>query len=64
MELREHEVYFDQYCKSCKHIKLSEDEEPCCNCLADAVNAYTHKPTKYEEGSSTGKVKNKCCKGD
>lgn len=49
MEIIEKEVYFDQYCKTCKHFKLSETEEPCCDCLEQPVNMYTHKPTKYEE---------------
>ena len=42
-------VEFDQYCKKCKYWKLSESEDPGWDCLADAVNVYSHKPTKFEE---------------
>lgn len=30
----EKEVYFDQYCKSCKHHGLEESKDPCNDCLA------------------------------
>lgn len=43
------EVYFNQYCKTCKYEKLKETEEPCCDCLEDPVNVYSHKPVKHEE---------------
>lgn len=43
------EVYFDKYCKSCKHKKCEENEEPCDECLSEPTNLYTHKPVKYEE---------------
>ena len=43
------EVYFGQYCKICKHFDLNDDEEPCCDCLSEPVNQYSHKPVKYEE---------------
>lgn len=43
------EVYFCQYCKSCKYEKLSEHEEPCDDCLSESVNVYSHKPLYYEE---------------
>ena len=43
------EVYFDQYCKSCKHEKLKEEENPCCECLGHPTNEYSHKPVMYEE---------------
>ena len=43
------EVYFDQYCKSCKHEKLKEEENPCCECLRHPTNEYSHKPVMYEE---------------
>ena len=28
----EKEVYFDQYCKSCKHHGLEESKDPCNDC--------------------------------
>ena len=43
------EVYFDQYCKTCKYEKLDESEYPCDDCLSNPVNTYSHKPVKHEE---------------
>ena len=43
------EVYFDQYCKTCKNSELSEDKEPCSECLNEPVNQYSHKPVRWEE---------------
>lgn len=43
------EVYFDRYCKTCRHAKKTEDESPCDECLAEPVNQYSHKPFKYDE---------------
>lgn len=45
------EVYFDQYCKTCKHEKLAESEEPCAECLDECVNQNSHKPVRWEEKS-------------
>ena len=49
------EVYFGDYCKSCKHYKLREDEDPCDECLSASVNLYSHRPIKWEQ--STKKIK-------
>lgn len=43
------EVYFDQYCKTCKNRDLDEDKEQCSDCLNEPVNQNSHKPVKYEE---------------
>ena len=43
------EVYFNQYCNSCKYKDIAEAEEPCCYCLAEPVNTYSHKPIYYQE---------------
>lgn len=43
------EVYFDQYCETCKHSKKSESDDPCDKCLAEPVNLYSHKPIYYEK---------------
>lgn len=43
------EVYFDQYCKTCKHQDSKEDDEPCDDCLNNPVNVYSHKPVRWEE---------------
>lgn len=45
----EKEVYFDQYCKTCKHEKSKETDDPCDNCLAEPVNMYSHKPVCWED---------------
>ena len=42
------EVYFYQYCKSCKYFKIKETKEPCNECLDNPVNEYSHKPVNYE----------------
>lgn len=43
------EVHFVEYCKTCKNFDKTEDEEPCCSCLEEPVNLYSHKPIKWEE---------------
>lgn len=43
------EVYFNEYCKTCKHELLADYESPCDECLEDPVNLYSHKPMKWEE---------------
>lgn len=42
------EVYFHEYCKTCKHWEAKDLDEPCNTCLEDPVNLYSHKPVKYE----------------
>lgn len=43
------EVYFHGYCKTCKHEKEAETDDPCWKCLENPVNVYSHKPTHWEE---------------
>ena len=43
------EVYFGEYCKTCRYSDLAEDKEPCDDCLNETVNTYSHKPVYYEE---------------
>ena len=43
------EVYFHEYCKSCKYVKLNGTEELCAECLSEPLNWNSHKPVKYEE---------------
>lgn len=47
------EVYFDQYCKTCRYAKNSEDDvnSPCYDCLAEPVNLYSHVPVNYEKNA-------------
>lgn len=35
------EVYYDRYCKTCKHKKLPEEADPCDECLSNPVNYAT-----------------------
>ena len=43
------EVYFDLYCKTCKHKESKETEYPCDECLDNPINLYSHKPVKWED---------------
>ena len=47
-DLHYKEVYFDQYCSSCKYSDLEEENEPCNNCLANPANEYSHKPVYWK----------------
>lgn len=42
------EVYYDRYCKTCKHKKLPEEADPCDECLSNPVNYATRKPMNWE----------------
>lgn len=47
--MAEKEVYFEVYCKTCKHKKLAEHEEPCDDCLEQGSNTDSHKPINWEK---------------
>ena len=49
----EKEVYFDQYCKTCKHHGLEESKDPCNDCLAEPSNTNSHKPMNYESKNNS-----------
>lgn len=49
MESNLKEVYYNQYCKDCKHCLAEESAEPCCDCLNQPVNVDSHKPVCWEE---------------
>ena len=49
MEDEYQEVYFDQYCKTCKHKDLEDFKDPCNRCLDNPMNANSHKPIMWEE---------------
>lgn len=51
MEQEYKEVYFDEYCKSCKYYKLSEEEHPCDTCLENPINLYSQKPVNWKENT-------------
>lgn len=48
VDLQYKEVYFYQYCSSCKYNDLEEENDPCNTCLANPANAYSHKPVYWE----------------
>lgn len=49
------EVYFHEYCKSCKHKQVEHTEDPCDECLSEPINLNTHRPVKYEKKAEHGK---------
>lgn len=49
MEYQYKEVYFDQYCKTCKHCDVKNVDEPCDSCLSEPTNLYSHKPVNWEK---------------
>lgn len=48
MEVIEHIVRFDEWCKKCTHYKVKDTEEPCNECLSRPVNVSTTKPQLFE----------------
>lgn len=42
-------VDFQEYCPLCEHLNLPEEEEPCRECLATPVNAWSHKPVRFKK---------------
>ncbi|MEG1523859.1 MAG: hypothetical protein RR475_02405 [Clostridia bacterium] len=49
MESKNKEVYFDQYCHTCKHDAEPEDSDACNECLNNPSNVDSHKPVNWEE---------------
>lgn len=45
---KNNEVFFGEYCKTCKYKNYSETDCPCSECIAEPVNLYSHKPIKWE----------------
>ena len=43
------EVFFSEYCKTCKHEKVKESESPCDECLDIPARADSHEPEYWEE---------------
>lgn len=48
MEIIDKFVDFYSYCISCKYEEKTEQDEPCCRCLANPVNPNTSKPVNWE----------------
>lgn len=49
MEVIEHIVRFDEWCKKCAHYKVKDTEEPCNECLDHPVNVNSTKPQLFEQ---------------
>ena len=45
------EVYFGEYCKTCKYSDTKETDDPCDGCLSEPMNLYSHKPVCWKEKS-------------
>lgn len=43
------EVYFHEYCETCKYKDVEETKCPCCECLDEPINLHSHKPIKWEK---------------
>ena len=48
-EPKEKEVFFGHYCQICKYGYLTDDKEPCCECLKHPSNWDSHRPVKWEQ---------------
>lgn len=42
-------VEFVEYCNKCKFENLTEEDEPCDECLSNPVNEDSHKPIDFVE---------------
>lgn len=49
------EVYFDEYCKTCRYKDISEDDDPCFECLDTPARVNSHKPLNYSENRALTK---------
>lgn len=49
MEINEHIVDFDIWCKKCKWCDNTEEESPCDECLEEPVNQNSKRPVYYKE---------------
>lgn len=46
---KEKEVFFCDYCHKCEFNELSDQKEPCCDCIAQPSNINSHKPVYFKE---------------
>ena len=42
-------VEFENWCKECKYADTAPSEEPCDECLGEAVNLNSTKPVNFVE---------------
>lgn len=45
------EVYFHEYCKTCRYQSVDDAKDPCNECLSEPANLNSHKPVGWEENS-------------
>ena len=50
------EVYFNEYCKTCKYLGIDDVKDPCNECLSEPVNLHSHKPVYYEADEKKAKA--------
>lgn len=48
-------VDFHGHCTWCKYTKVREEDEPCRECLATPVNAYSSRPKFFEKKEKKSK---------
>lgn len=53
------EVYFHEFCETCKYKDKKNVEEPCNECLDNPLNLYSHRPVNYEKAEEKAKKKKK-----
>lgn len=41
------EVYFNEYCSTCKYSDVDDVKDPCNECLGEPANLHSHKPVYY-----------------
>lgn len=49
MEYHTKEVNFHEYCPKCKYFDMTEDKDPCAECLNNPMNIDSHKPLYFKE---------------
>lgn len=47
MDCNYKEVYYDQYCETCKHKDVKDTDEPCNECLDKPINLHSHRPVNW-----------------
>lgn len=49
MEYEYKEVYFHEYCKTCKYRDVPDVKDPCNECLDHPASLHSHKPVMWKE---------------
>ena len=43
------EVYFDEYCQTCKYKNVKDHDDPCNECLDNPTNKHSNIPINWED---------------